>query len=347
MGKGSWKKKNKKQKKRDSQSAPVKKETKMDTSSDSVILLPGTAEYKSAFEKVFGKPGPPEGFDALKKHFEETTMAAKTGSIDGPPDNGGRKVRIFRDHVLDYPELWMSVLVVGPPEDTRGFGHLFSRASCRKAQSIDDADLVVFTGGPDVDPALYGETPHDSCYIDVDRDAADIGVYLACLEQGIAMSGVCRGAQFLAVMNGFGLYQDIDGHQSDHAMYDHHGKINLDRVSSKHHQCVRPGQGMELIAWSNVSSKKYLSPTKFIEAKASPLLDVEAYFLRETCCFGVQGHPEYKGYNAFAKWYLEKIYHLIYVNPDFNWENERLRMKPDLLMERQITGPTIPMPQQN
>lgn len=269
-------------------------------------------------------------------------MAAKTGSIDSPQDDR-RSVLMFRDHHLVFPELWLRVLVLGPPEDTKGFNYLFARASCKQANSVEDADLVVFTGGPDVDPAYYleeDEEAHPSCYVDPNRDAADIGKYLACVEQGVPMTGVCRGAQFLAVMNKQKLFQDIDGHQSDHNMYCHRTKQMIDRVSSRHHQCVRPGPGLEILAWSNVSTRKHMNAKQTLEAQrqGSPLLDVEAYFIRDTCCFGVQGHPEYKGYHAFAKWYLESIYHLIYINPDMSWDKDtqRLRMRPEILQERQL-----------
>lgn len=337
------------------------KETKTDTSSDeqsssssgNAILMPGTEEYKTAWEQVceLGKPGPPtENFCTfpapvqleLLELDKETIMAAKTGSID--PKSEDKKVLMFRDHCLVFPELWMNVLVVGPPVDTRGFNHLFARGYCKKANSIEDADLVVFTGGPDVDPSYYGEEPHDSCYLDPERDYADIGMYLACLDAGVAMTGVCRGAQFLAVMNGYKLFQDVDGHQGEHKMWCQRTKTVIDRVSSVHHQSVRPGQGLEILGWSNVSTIKHLNPKKTIEArnKNAPLLDVEAYFIRDTCCLGVQGHPEYKGYNAFAKWYLETIYNYIYLNPDFDWEEKtgRLRMRESIREERKFTCAT-------
>lgn len=271
-------------------------------------------------------------------------MAAKTGSIDGKQT---RHVRMFRDHVLVFPELWLNVLILGPPQDTRGFNYLFARASCKQATCIEDADLVVFTGGPDVDPAYYGETPHERCYLDHERDYADIGKYLACVEQGVPMVGVCRGAQFLAVMNGHKLFQDMDGHQSDHSIWDTQLNQCIDRVSSRHHQCVRPTKGgLDIVAWSNSSTKKWMNATKYIEPKVknTKLLDVEAFFIRDTGCFGVQGHPEYKGYNAYSKWFLDKIYTLIYCNPDFEWSeggNGRFRMKPELLAERKFHSPDL------
>ena len=57
---------------------------------------------------------------------------------------------------------------------------------------IDQADFVVFTGGADVHPALYGETKHSTTYCDVVRDNTDIKAWNHCLHEQIKV-GICRG----------------------------------------------------------------------------------------------------------------------------------------------------------
>jgi hypothetical protein len=59
--------------------------------------------------------------------------------------------------------------------------------------------------------------------------------------------------------------------------------------------------------------------------------DIEAFFYPETMFFGVQGHPEYSGFNYYAKWFIEKINDLIMLHPDIGWEGRRLRLKPEKL----------------
>jgi len=59
------------------------------------------------------------------------------------------KVSVLRDHLLDYPELWLDVFVAGPPYEERQFAELFARARCKRATTVETADLVVLTGGPD------------------------------------------------------------------------------------------------------------------------------------------------------------------------------------------------------
>jgi gamma-glutamyl-gamma-aminobutyrate hydrolase PuuD len=300
------------------------------------ILRPGTPEYKTALEEIYGKPGLPEGVqpvvDMLGRKIKEEDMALKKGSLTDPSKQ--QRVLVVRDHGLEFPDLNLRVALVGPPQDCKGFAALFSRAYCTGADSIEDADLVVFTGGPDVDPAYYGETRHCMTYVDEERDFEDLTAYMTCYENGIPMVGVCRGAQFGAVMEGAKLYQHIDGHNGDHSMWDCRQKIHLDKISSVHHQSVIPCEHMEIIAWSHKSVTRWKNDTLKMEGK---IADVEAFFCRRSCFFGVQGHPEYKDYNAYSKWFLDYINELVILNEDIDWINNRRRLKPDYLLERELT----------
>lgn len=302
----------------------------------SPILVPGTKEYETALEKIYGKR-PEIDWLGRKPKSEGKTVAARTGFISPREPTlplekeEEHHVLVMKDHVLDFPELWFAVHVLGPPEDTRGFATLFGRAMCRKAESIEKADLVVFTGGPDVDPAYYGEKPHMTTYNHPERDYQDIAAYMTCLEQGIPMTGVCRGAQFLAVMNGYKLFQDVNNHNGDHAMWDVQQKMMIERVSSVHHQQVIPGEGMEILGVAHKSTKRWKNDKDYQEAVdlSRPFTDLEAYFIADTCCLGVQGHPEYRDYNAFAKWYLEMLYSYITLNPNLENRDHCMRLKQE------------------
>lgn len=258
------------------------------------------------------------------------------------PKEGEHRVTLLRDHSLDYPELWMEVHVhcplSSPQSEARGFAEMFARASCKKATSPDKADLVVFVGGQDVDPALYGEKPHHRSNFSVQRDTDDINMYLYCLTRGIPMVGICRGAQFLNVMNGGKNYQDVDNHFGDHSGFDAKMKTTVERISSVHHQAVRSNVagGMEILMTSAKSRHRILNPT---ESEVGIKADIEAFFYRETCCLGIQGHPEYRGYNFFAIWALKQIEACVILNPDLDWDTEDKkfrRMRADLLEQRTI-----------
>lgn len=243
------------------------------------------------------------------------------------------RTTILKDTLLEFPELWMEVYIAADASEYPNFVEMFMKARCTKASSPETADLVVFGGGPDVNPIYYDEKPHSTTHFYSKRDEADLKLYETCVNLGIPMFGVCRGAQFLHVMNGGKLFQHVNNHTGDHQMWDFKHKRLIGKVSSVHHQMCIPNRagGMEIIADAHESTERWENPEKKSTGKLS---DVEAFFYRDTCAFGVQGHPEYRGYHQFAVWTLEQINELIVCSPDLEMRNNVRRMKEDLMAER-------------
>jgi gamma-glutamyl-gamma-aminobutyrate hydrolase PuuD len=282
------------------------------------------------------------GFDQEAVEMERTTR----GTVTAEALLGNRRlhplehrITIMPDTKVEYPELFLEVHLVGPPRDKEGFPEMFARGRCRQAESIDTADLVVFTGGPDVDPALYGEAPHSHTHFDVHRDETDITAYMHCLDNGIPMLGVCRGAQLGHVMNNGKLYQHVDNHYGDHGGWDLDSKMAIERISSVHHQMCMPNAigGMKLL----MTAAKFgvgggLASVKWRNPKDSDLvgIEVEAFFYRESCFLGVQFHPEYKGYDFSAAWVLKKISEYMVNSPDIVCIGNKYQVHPDILALR-------------
>lgn len=241
------------------------------------------------------------------------------------------RVTLLPDHTLNYPEMYLDIYIAGDETEERMFGKLFSRARCKRADTPAKADIAVFTGGSDVNPTFYGQERHRKTHVCDQRDQEDLLLYQYCMDNGIPMVGVCRGAQFLAVMQGAKLYQDVDNHTGDHPMYDHRTHTLIERVSSVHHQMVIPHKGLDVIATSTRSKKRWRNDLEYDEGNHA---DLEAFFYRDVCAFGVQGHPEYNGYNFFGKWFLKTIEDLIVCNPDIEWKDGVRRIKPDILALR-------------
>lgn len=258
---------------------------------------------------------------------------------DNISEKGLRSVQVFKDHELIYPALCFRIYVEPDPaaaNDLALYARLFSRSCCSRADRPEEADLVVFSGGSDVNPKLYGQSAHMSTWFNEERDKRDKALFDLCVKEGIPMVGVCRGAQFLHVMNGGQLYQDVDGHNSPHAIYDVKNNKTINRISSVHHQMVMDNTegGMEIIAVARgVSECRALSATMMETGNND---DIEAFYYRETGCLGVQGHPEYGGFNAFSIWFLEKIDEYISLNADFEWSKKsgRYRMQEGLKEEK-------------
>lgn len=68
---------------------------------------------------------------------------------------------------------------------------------------------VLFTGGGDLNPVLYGEQNHASNYIDDERDRFEIKLMRDVLSTDTPIFAICRGFQILNVACGGTLLQDI------------------------------------------------------------------------------------------------------------------------------------------
>lgn len=75
---------------------------------------------------------------------------------------------------------------------------------------LDGLDGLIITGGKDVDPARYGQTPHSATDDPRrDRDAFEDALVTAAIDRQLPFLGICRGAQLLNVALGGTLHQHI------------------------------------------------------------------------------------------------------------------------------------------
>ncbi|MGJ0203727.1 gamma-glutamyl-gamma-aminobutyrate hydrolase family protein [Leucobacter sp. gxy201] len=75
---------------------------------------------------------------------------------------------------------------------------------------VGTLDGLILSGGADVDPARYGETPHDRTGAPrVDRDEFEAALIEAAIEAELPLLGICRGAQMLNVEMGGTLLQHL------------------------------------------------------------------------------------------------------------------------------------------
>ncbi len=176
------------------------------------------------------------------------------------------------------------------------YAKMFEERGWNVVESLKDADLVQFTGGADVAPSLYKQQRHPATWMDSKRDAEDMFAYQAARKLGIAMAGICRGGQFLNVMNGGQLFQDVTHHAvaKGHIATDVYTGKEI-QVSSTHHQMMIPAAGGLILLLANEADKKIAWPI----GKANPFIrhgkegnDVEAVLYKKTNCLCFQPHPE-------------------------------------------------------
>jgi putative glutamine amidotransferase len=129
---------------------------------------------------------------------------------------------------------------------------------------LDDLDGMVFTGGSDINPAVYGQEPHpESGGFHDHRDSAELELMRAALSRAMPVLGICRGMQLLNVARGGSLVQHLDGetHKGPPGTYTRHSVTVLPgthladvlgtdaHTHSCHHQAPdRLGDGLRVAA---------------------------------------------------------------------------------------------------
>ncbi|CAN5223709.1 gamma-glutamyl-gamma-aminobutyrate hydrolase family protein [soil metagenome] len=78
------------------------------------------------------------------------------------------------------------------------------------ARLLDGLDGLIITGGKDVNPARYGQQPHETTDVPrLDRDAWEDALLTGAIARELPFLGICRGAQMLNVALGGTLHQHL------------------------------------------------------------------------------------------------------------------------------------------
>lgn len=128
----------------------------------------------------------------------------------------------------------MKVFVVG---GAVGYANFLEEASIVK--DIKEAEVVLFTGGEDVDPSLYNCEKHHKTYSNLQRDLEEKKVFESVVPGKQVCLGICRGSQFLCVMNGGLLVQHCENHAIGYTHGITDGKVCY-QITSTHHQMQYP-----------------------------------------------------------------------------------------------------------
>jgi putative glutamine amidotransferase len=77
-------------------------------------------------------------------------------------------------------------------------------------ETLDRLDGLLFSGGSDLDPGLYGQKNHpETNDVVAERDHAELALLTAALERDMPVLAVCRGSQVLNVARGGDLVQHL------------------------------------------------------------------------------------------------------------------------------------------
>lgn len=167
-------------------------------------------------------------------------------------------------------------------------------------------DLAQFTGGEDVSPSYYGEKPISVTPYDLNRDKDEEYIFNILKSYNINMVGICRGGQFLNVMNGGKLWQDVNNHtlNTTHEIIDNRTREVI-RVTSTHHQMMRCNICAEVIATAELATIK--SNEYITISKDSGFIDNEVLWYEDTKCLCFQPHPEFIWAYSTREYYIRLL----------------------------------------
>jgi len=121
-------------------------------------------------------------------------------------------------------------------------------------KNVSDYDLIIFTGGADISPEIYGQKNRYSSYSEK-RDKIELKVLEESIKLNKKILGVCRGHQLINAYLGGMLVQDIyrvlnKSHKGFHELiFTEEKSLVKDSykggVNSMHHQgVIKPGKNL-------------------------------------------------------------------------------------------------------
>ena len=141
-------------------------------------------------------------------------------------------------------------------------------------ETLDAIDGLIFSGGTDIDPDVYGAERHpETTVTSPHRDEAELRLLEGALARDMPVLAICRGMQILNVIHGGDLHQHLpelvghEGHRETPGIFSEHDVEiapesrtaavigDRARVHSHHHQGLGAvGKGLEAVGYAEDGS---------------------------------------------------------------------------------------------
>jgi len=192
-------------------------------------------------------------------------------------------VVLHRAYVVAVEESGAAAVMIPPVSDESSVNAVLGRL-----------DAIVIAGGADVNPADYGDTPHETTDRPrLDRDATERRLYRGARDRGLPVLGICRGMQVMAVEAGGRLLQDLPSagygqtHREKPGTFTEHGATFVEgsliaRVLDTHETVVNSSHHQAVADPGSLTVSGHAS-----DGTLEALEDPDAAFV-----LGVQWHPE-------------------------------------------------------
>jgi putative glutamine amidotransferase len=166
---------------------------------------------------------------------------------------------------------------------------------------FDRIDGVLLTGGGDIDPAYYNETPTEYVKgVDRERDEVEMALARWAVEDGKPLLAICRGIQVMNVALGGNLFQDVKAEMPGAIRHDYFQSLGFARDHRAHEVRLENGSqtanlmGEHLAAVNSLHHQgiKLLAPDLTQVAYAPDGLVEAVEVAGHPFAIGVQWHPE-------------------------------------------------------
>lgn len=185
-------------------------------------------------------------------------------------------------------------------------GALFTHYGFDVTTVLEEADIICFTGGSDINPELYGAKLDNRTHYSPSRDKWEVEQWNKARELEIPIVGICRGGQLACALSGGKLHQHVENHNRG----SHKATLTVGAlpnkegfevvVTSMHHQMMVPSAAMKVLMTANQQA-----------GNPDEGDDIEALWCPETKALAFQGHPEFAIGKPCSDIFIELIKHYI------------------------------------
>lgn len=206
----------------------------------------------------------------------------------------------------------MKIFVVG---SSKNYANFIENAEL--VNNLEEAQCVLFTGGEDVDPSLYGCEKHKSTYSNLSRDLKEKEIFSKVNPKTQICAGICRGSQLMCILNGGLLVQDCGSHAIHYTHPITDGET-IYEITSTHHQMQYPynlpTEYYKVLYTAYPRLSHYYSGDKINSELIKRNGEPEVVLYKNPnlpVCLAIQGHPEMIPESPVSKMLSELINSLI------------------------------------
>lgn len=158
---------------------------------------------------------------------------------------------------------------------------------------------LLLSGGGDVDPSLFAESPHPYLgRVNKVRDDVEIWLCKLALSGNIPLLGICRGMQVMNTAMGGSLYQDLNSQWVMRDLLEHNQKapdnepvhrVEVSKNTLLHRITGKSSLNVNSLHHQAIKSASY---PFYTVAKADDGVTEAIESDKHTFCLGIQWHPE-------------------------------------------------------